>query len=65
MYVCICNAVTEREIAHAVQEGGAARLEHLEETLLVGTCCGKCRDKADECLQKYRPQRPVLVALSA
>jgi bacterioferritin-associated ferredoxin len=65
MYVCICNAVTEREIAHVVQEEGVMRLEQLQECLLVGTCCGKCRDKADECLQKYRPQRPVLVALSA
>ena len=60
MYVCICNAVTEREIAQAAQEG-ACTVEHLEQLLLVATCCGKCRDKAAECLEKHRPQRPTLV----
>jgi bacterioferritin-associated ferredoxin len=61
MYVCICNAVTESEIAQAVQDG-ARTVEDLEVSLLVGTCCGKCRDKAAECLERFRPApRPSLV----
>ena len=38
----------------------AGTLAHLEETLLLGICCGKCRDKASECLERYRPARPAL-----
>jgi len=65
MYVCICNAVTDHDIAEAVQNG-AASMAQLEETLLVGTCCGKCRDKAAECLERFRPARPALsLAMSA
>jgi bacterioferritin-associated ferredoxin len=60
MYVCICNAVTEREIAQVAQEG-VRSFDQLEQLLLVGTCCGKCRDKAAECLEKHRPPRPTLV----
>ena len=44
----------EREIADAVGNG-AATMAHLEDTLLIGTCCGKCRDKASECLERFRP----------
>ena len=65
MYVCICNAVTDREIADAVGKG-AVTMAHLEDTLLVGTCCGKCRDKASECLERLRPALPHLsLAMSA
>ena len=40
MYVCICNAVTESDIADAVKHG-VRTMAQLEETLLVSTCCGK------------------------
>jgi bacterioferritin-associated ferredoxin len=60
MYVCICNAVTDHEILAAV-EHGARTLEQLEQTLLVGTCCGKCRETACELLERHRPPRPALV----
>lgn len=45
MYVCLCNAVTEREVRHAAQLG-ATSLEDLGESLGVATCCGKCADCA-------------------
>lgn len=60
MYICICNAVTDKDIAMAVREG-ARSLEQLEDTLGVATCCGKCRDKAAECLEQHLPFRPTLV----
>jgi bacterioferritin-associated ferredoxin len=60
MYVCVCNAVTEHEIEQAVRDG-ARSLVQLEESLLIGTCCGKCRGKAQECLARFAPQRPTLV----
>jgi bacterioferritin-associated ferredoxin len=41
MYVCLCNAVTEREIRQVV-ELGARSLRELSECLGVATGCGKC-----------------------
>ena len=45
MYVCLCNAVTDREIRGAVKLG-ARSLVDLRETLGVATCCGRCSDCA-------------------
>ena len=41
MYVCICNAVTERDIGSAVADG-CCSLRQLREELGVGACCGRC-----------------------
>ena len=41
MYVCICNAVTDRDIQKAA-DAGASTLKHLRDELNVGTCCGRC-----------------------
>ncbi|MBK6288173.1 MAG: (2Fe-2S)-binding protein [Gammaproteobacteria bacterium] len=64
MYVCICNAVTESDIADAVKHG-VRTMAQLEETLLVSTCCGKCRDAAIECLERNRPAPSLAIATSA
>ncbi len=45
MYVCLCNAVTEREVRHAAKLG-ATSLSDLSKSLGVATCCGKCADCA-------------------
>ena len=45
MYVCVCNAVTDREIRGAVKLG-ARSLGDLQDTLGVATCCGRCVDCA-------------------
>jgi bacterioferritin-associated ferredoxin len=50
VYVCICNNVTESDIAEAVRSG-ARTVDCLSERLAVSTCCGQCRCFADECLQ--------------
>ena len=47
MYVCVCNAVTDREIRGAVAQG-ARTLADLSATLGVATCCGRCA----ECAQR-------------
>lgn len=41
MYVCICNAVTEREIRAAVEQG-ATSMRRLKRDLGVAASCGKC-----------------------
>ena len=45
MYVCVCNAVTDREIQSAVALG-AHSLADLKSTLGVATCCGRCEQLA-------------------
>ncbi|HRP76121.1 MAG TPA: (2Fe-2S)-binding protein [Rhodocyclaceae bacterium] len=50
MYVCICNAVTERHIETAV-EGGATRMRDLRERLGVTADCGRCASCAHKCLK--------------
>jgi len=41
MYVCICHAVTDREIRASIEDG-AKSLRDLRVELKVGTQCGKC-----------------------
>lgn len=47
MYICICNAVTDRQIRTAVA-AGAASLDDLAMTLGVGAGCGCCREAAEQ-----------------
>jgi bacterioferritin-associated ferredoxin len=45
MYVCVCNAITDREVRGAVALG-ARSLADLQSTLGVATCCRRCADCA-------------------
>jgi bacterioferritin-associated ferredoxin len=47
MYVCICAAVSDRQINDAVR-AGAGSLDALAAQLGVGAGCGCCRDMAEE-----------------
>lgn len=47
MYVCVCNAVTERDIEGAIA-AGCCSLRQLREELGVGACCGRCTSCARE-----------------
>jgi bacterioferritin-associated ferredoxin len=45
VYVCVCNAVTDREIRQCA-DLGVATLDQLRECLGVASCCGKCEGTA-------------------
>ncbi len=51
MYVCVCNAVTERDIGSAVAEG-CCSLRELRDQLGVGNCCGRCTGCARDVLHQ-------------
>ena len=51
MYVCVCQAVTERQIREAAQ-GGARTLKDLRRDLGVTRDCGHCASCARQCLQE-------------
>ena len=52
MYVCVCNAVTDREIHEAVDRG-AASLADVQRRLPVANCCGRCEDTAQNVVDQY------------
>jgi bacterioferritin-associated ferredoxin len=51
MYVCICNAVTERQVKECAQEG-ARSVDDLTAKLGVAAGCGRCRECAIEILRE-------------
>jgi bacterioferritin-associated ferredoxin len=53
MYVCICHAVTDREIRAAVT-AGAGSLSDLAMQLGVATGCGCCREAAQQVIHETR-----------
>jgi bacterioferritin-associated ferredoxin len=67
MYVCLCNAVTDRQIRAAVVEG-ATSMRHLKRELGVASCCGQCapcargvlKDELENQKQLQAQQQPQL-----
>ena len=57
MYVCICNAITDKQIRKAAR-AGARDLWALQAELGVATGCGSCKEAASEILAEYR-ERPA------
>ncbi|NYT84471.1 (2Fe-2S)-binding protein [Pollutimonas harenae] len=60
MFICICNAITERQVQAAVAEG-ASSLAELQGQLGVASCCGCCAETASEYLPggRYAGQAAV------
>lgn len=56
MYVCVCHAVTDRDIESAVAEG-CCSLRQLREQLGVGKTCGRCARCARETMRECTPPR--------
>ena len=42
MYVCLCNAVTDKAIRNAVRQHNPHTMKQLRELVPIGTDCGKC-----------------------
>lgn len=51
MYVCVCKAVTDRQIREAAR-GGARTLKDLRRDLGVTSDCGRCASCARDCLKE-------------
>lgn len=52
MYVCICHAVTDREIREAV-ECGARSFSEVQSRVPIAGCCGRCESTAREMVDEY------------
>lgn len=46
MFVCVCKAVSDRQIRRAVLEDGVTSLRELNQLYGLGSCCGKCVPQA-------------------
>jgi bacterioferritin-associated ferredoxin len=46
MYICICNAVSDRDIRRCVQQGNARSMRDLRRELGVTTQCCQCAKAA-------------------
>ena len=55
MYVCICKAVTERQLRAALADGAASSLRELRDRLGIASVCGKCAGCARACLNEREP----------
>jgi len=62
MYVCICKAVTDKQIRRAAA-AGVDNLYELRESLGVASACGSCADLAVSILSEKAAQ-PTLYVLS-
>ena len=61
MYICLCNAITERDIRNCVEDG-ACSMRELESCLGVGTNCGRCKPAAREILNESRSSSPAILS---
>jgi bacterioferritin-associated ferredoxin len=53
MYICVCKAVTDKEIRLAINEG-ARSVRELREKLRVTESCGSCLESVKECLKEAK-----------
>jgi bacterioferritin-associated ferredoxin len=52
MYVCVCHAVTDRQIRECVDRG-ARSLFDVQCRLPVGGCCGSCQEAAKQVVDEH------------
>lgn len=63
MFVCICNAITDRQIKETVA-AGATTLTDLTDRLGVANCCGCCADLASSFLDSVNANRHAAATAS-
>lgn len=53
MYVCVCHAITDRQIVEAAKQG-ATTLKDLRRDLGISSECGLCANCARQCLKNAK-----------
>lgn len=60
MYVCLCKAITDKQIKDAAYNG-ATSMRCLNKDLGVATQCGKCAVTAKQILREHKAKLPSLI----
>jgi bacterioferritin-associated ferredoxin len=63
VFVCQCTAVTDRDIAEAV-DSGAVTVDAVGHETGAGTGCGSCHDSIEAIISERRGQCPRLTLVS-
>lgn len=62
LYICICNAITERQVRDCARSG-ARSVDQLASELGVGSGCGRCLECAMDLLREMHGNvEPALLA---
>ncbi len=64
MYVCICHAVTETELAEVIADGARTE-EEVGEACSAGTGCGGCLERICDRLRAADPLHGLRIAAPA
>ena len=62
MYVCVCNAVTDKQIINAAKQS-TTKFKDLCNELNVATCCGRCATCAKNIWHEAQNQSCETVAM--
>jgi len=58
LYICICNAITERQVRDCARSG-ANSVDQLASELGVGAGCGRCLECAHDLLREVLSPQPA------
>lgn len=61
MYVCVCKAVTDKQIHHAINEGACSRRQ-LHQCTGAGSVCGKCSKHIKQMLDESLRTQHIMKA---
>ena len=64
MYICLCQAVTDRDIKASI-EAGAVSLSEVQATLPVGMNCGTCRNSAQALIDEMLDEKAQTLGYAA
>jgi len=62
MYVCICNALTERSVAAAIRDRAPGTVSGVYAACGAQPQCGKCAPDMADLLSAARPCQEILAA---
>jgi bacterioferritin-associated ferredoxin len=61
MYICVCKAVTDRQIKQAIDNGACTRRQ-LQQCTGAGGVCGKCTHHLRQMLDENRQSHLIIQA---
>ncbi|MBP6217119.1 MAG: (2Fe-2S)-binding protein [Oligoflexales bacterium] len=59
MYICLCKAITERQIKELVSDKKISKLEEVQRYSPIGTGCGSCLTSLEKLLREGSYPRKI------